>query len=122
MSVWTVIYRLSCLTIAGMLAVGVARLVWPKWREIQEYRRRRDELAREIALEEEMIRILRRKQERFRTDPAFVERLAHDLGLARSNEVLFRIVAEPPVSAAPARVQRSSPAAPSGAPRQSVGL
>jgi hypothetical protein len=34
-------------------------------------------------------------------DPRFVETLAHDLGLARSNEVLFRIQTEPEAPAPP---------------------
>ncbi len=118
MNIWVAIYRMSWVLIIGMIVVALVKLWTPKWKEMQEYRRRQQELAREIALEEEMIQLLRRKQERFRTDPAFVERLAHDLGLARSNEILVRVITEPATAAPPIRAERAAPTPPRRPPRQ----
>ncbi len=95
MSIWTAIYRLSVVAAFGLLAAVAAFGIVPKWRAMQDYRRRKEDLERQIAIEEELTKLLRQKQERFRTDPRFVERIARDLGLARSNEVLYRIVREP---------------------------
>ncbi|MCX7817696.1 MAG: septum formation initiator family protein [Kiritimatiellae bacterium] len=95
MSIWTVIYRAGVVAAFVLLAVVAALGIVPKWRAMQDYRRRKEDLERQIAIEEELTKLLRQKQERFRTDPRFVERIAHDLGLARSNEILYRIVREP---------------------------
>lgn len=95
MSIWTAIYRIAVIMAFGLLGVAAALGILPKWRSMQDYRRRKEDLERQIALEEELTKLLRQKQERFRTDPRFVERIARDLGLARSNEVLYRIVREP---------------------------
>ncbi len=91
MSYWVVIYRVGWLALVVLGVVGASVVFVPKWNEYRDYQRRNSEMAREVALEDEMLKLLKGKQDRFRTDPRFLERIAHDLGLARSNEVLFRI-------------------------------
>lgn len=119
MNFWIVVYRVCWAALFVMLAILAWSATVPKWRELREFERRKAELAREIAAEEEMIKLLRLKQEKFRGDPKFVERLAHDLGLARSNEVLIRVITDPAAPAAPDRRQRESPppAPPAARPR-----
>jgi hypothetical protein len=96
MSYWIVIYRVGWVALVALGLVGASVAFVPKWKEYREYQRRSSEMAREEALEQEMINLLKAKQERFRTDPRFVVRIAHDLGLARSNEVIFRFQQEAP--------------------------
>ena len=97
MSYWVVIYRAGWIALAVLGIVGASVAFVPKWKEYREYQHRTSEMAREEALEQELINLLKAKQERFRTDPRFVVRIAHDLGLARSNEVIFRFQQEEPV-------------------------
>ncbi len=96
MSYWNVIYRTAWLALAIMTLIGVLCLFLPRWREYHEYQRRRAELADQVRLEEEMLRVLRTRQERFRQDPRFVEQMAHDLGMARPGETLFKFRNDPP--------------------------
>ncbi len=108
MNIWTAIYRAAVVASFGLLATVAALGIVPKWRAMQDYRRRKEDLERQIAIEEELTKLLRQKQERFRTDPRFVERIARDLGLARSNEVLYRVVRETAGDRATNRVSNSA--------------
>lgn len=101
MNTWIVIYRMSWAVLIILGCIGASVFFVPKWKEYREYQRKHAEMSAQIELEEEMINLLRAKQERFRTDPRFVERVARDLGLARSNEVIFRFDSDP-LSSAPA--------------------
>lgn len=108
MNIWTAIYRTAVVASFGLLAAVAALGIVPKWRAMQDYRRRKEDLERQLAIEEELTKLLRQKQERFRTDPRFVERIARDLGLARSNEVLYRVVRETAGDRATNRVGNSA--------------
>jgi cell division protein FtsB len=100
MKLWMMVMRvLQGLFIALILAL-VVLMFEPKLQEYQNLRRLEAQRREEVREQEERHKALRLKQERFVNDPRFVETLAHDLGLARSNEVLFRIQTEP-VSAGP---------------------
>jgi|YNPMSStandDraft_1061717.scaffolds.fasta_scaffold86344_2 cell division protein FtsB len=117
MSLWTLIYRTCWVLLIVMILVGAAMVMIPRWQEMRAYQQRQIELQREIETEEEMIKLLRMKQERFQTDPEFVERLARDLGLVRSNEVLIRVTTETSGTAAasipvPGRTRSRTPARP----------
>jgi len=120
-SIWTAIYRAAVVAAFGLLLAVAAIGIVPKWKAMQDYRKRKEDLEREIAIEEELTKLLRQKQERFRTDPRFVERIARDLGLARSNEILYRITREPmPVSATNQNrtgTSRAAPSSPTGPSR-----
>lgn len=120
MSYWVVIYRTGWIALAVLGLVGASVAFVPKWNEYRGYQRRNTEMAREEALEQEMLNLLKSKQERFRTDPRFVARIAHDLGLARSNEVIFRFQGDAPpppaVTSSPPRTPASQRPAASSHP------
>jgi len=114
-SYWVVIYRTGWIALAVLGLVGASVAFVPKWKEYRDYQRRNTEMAREEALEQEMLNLLKSKQERFRTDPRFVVRIAHDLGLARSNEVIFRYQGDAPppvVTSSPPRPRPATPPRP----------
>lgn len=48
------------------------------------------DLQKENIITEEQTRELKRKQERFSADPAFVERTARESGMAKPNETIFK--------------------------------
>lgn len=94
MNIWKMIYRIS---VAVVLLVGVAvivRFFHPKWREYRRAQAERARLQEEIRLNQELIRVYKLKQERFKNDPEFVERMAHEIGLAKDNEIIFRLQEE----------------------------
>ncbi|MBU0676643.1 MAG: septum formation initiator family protein [Verrucomicrobia bacterium] len=99
MSAWVLIYRFSWGVLAILIIVGVACMFWPQYMEYRENQRRVDELEQEIQLEEELLKSLKRKQERFRSDPRFVEQIAREMGLAKSGETVFKFLDDSPYTA-----------------------
>lgn len=90
MSQWTVIYRYVWIALGTLILVGMGFMFVPLIHQDRELQRRESELREAIRLDEERVRELRRNQERFHADPTFVERIAHDLGLAKPNETIYR--------------------------------
>lgn len=90
MSYWTLIYRFAWMMLAVLFITGSGFIFLPRYQEFKELQRREAVLLEEIRHKEDTLRALRIKQERFRNDPEFVERIAHDIGMARPNEVIYR--------------------------------
>ncbi len=84
-----------------LLITGSAFIFLPRYQEFTELQRREQILQGEIRQKEDTLRSLRIKQERFRNDADFVERIAHDIGMARPNEVIYRYPDEDSGSARP---------------------
>ncbi len=96
MSRWVAIYRIAWIALGVLVLVGMGFMFVPLIQEDREYQRRESALREEIRQEEQRIRELKLKQERFQSDPAFVERIAHEIGLAKPDETIFRFVDEEP--------------------------
>ena len=103
MSHWTWIYRFLWIALGVLILAGMGFMFGPLIQQDRAYQSRESALRERIRADEERIRTLRMKQERFETDPAFVERIAHDLGLAKPDETIFRFIDEepPPVQDGP---------------------
>ena len=116
MSYWVAIYKFMWGALIALLLLGAAFAFIPKWREYSEYQRRRAEAADRIRLEEEMLKVLKNKQDRFMRDPRFVTQIAHDLGLASTNELIIKFQTDEavvpsrlPPTHAPAATNRTAP-------------
>lgn len=94
MSTWNVISRMLWFALGTLVLIGMGFMFVPLIQQDQEYQRREDQLRQEIQARHERIRELQLKQERFESDPAFLERVAHEFGLARPGETLFRFIDE----------------------------
>lgn len=92
MSYWSTIYRFIRIASAVLVLIGMGFMFVPLIQQDREFQRRENELRDEIQHSEERIRELRLKQERFQSDPAFVERVAHEMGFAKPNETIFRFI------------------------------
>ncbi len=101
MSHWVAIYRFAWIALGVLVLVGMGFMFVPLIQQDREYQRRESVLREEIRQDEEQIRELKLKQERFQSDPAFVERIAHEIGLAKPNETIFRFVDEEPGGSPP---------------------
>lgn len=95
MNFWKLIYKSASVALGVLMLIALAAVFWPKWKEYRNYEQRREEARRQIQEEEERYLHLKTQQERFRTDPRFVEQVAHDLGMAKTNEVLFKFKEDP---------------------------
>lgn len=101
MNVWLIVHRVSCAVLASVVIVALAGVFMPKIREHEALRKRSDALEEEIRVKSDMTRELRYRQERFRSDPGYVERVAREkLGKAKPGEIIFRF-AEPETNAVP---------------------
>ena len=116
MSYWVAVYKFMWGALIALLLLGAAFAFIPKWREYSEYQRRRAEAADRIRLEEEMLKVLKNKQDRFMRDPRFVTQIAHDLGLASTNELIIKFQTDEavvpsrlPPAHAPAATNRTAP-------------
>jgi cell division protein FtsB len=96
MSYWQVIYKSSWVALGVLFAIGIVCVFWPQVQQHREYQRHEAELQAEIELEKEITAHLKRQQERFQNDPRFVEHVAHELGMAKPNETIFKFVPDEP--------------------------
>ncbi len=91
MNVWLVTYRVACLVLVAAAVAGIVEIFLPKIRENEAKQKFVTTLAEENRRKEESTRELRERQDRFVTDPAYVERVAREtLGKVRPDEVIFR--------------------------------
>ncbi len=91
MNSWLVVYRVSCAVLAATVIVGLVDIFLPKIRENEAKQKRVAILEEENRLKFEGARELRKRQDRFQDDPAYVERVAREtLGKVRPDEVIFR--------------------------------
>jgi len=91
---WNLINRIVLVAIITMATVGVVLAFTPKIKQIQAYRNTRDSLQQRIEVTLIAERDLKEKQRRFLNDPTFVERVAHEVGYARKNEMIYHFLPE----------------------------
>lgn len=93
-AIWLVITRIFWLALIGGGIGLIVVMAAPKYYQRNELNRRiRDMRERNRDLERAVHR-LEIQQQRFVTDPAFVERTARELGMARPGEVIYKYFAE----------------------------
>jgi cell division protein FtsB len=91
---WNLINRVVLVAITAMAVVGIVLAFTPKVKQIRAYRETRNDLQQRIEVTMAGERELKEKQRRFRTDPAYVERVAHEVGYAREDEVIYHFTEE----------------------------
>jgi len=91
MKFWLVVYRVFSVAFIVILIIGIANFFLPKIRQNREKQRKAAVLEEENRIKEDMVKQLREKQERFLSDPKYIERIAREeLGKARPGETIFR--------------------------------
>ncbi len=89
-AIWLIITRVFWLIVLGGIVVGFVALFTPKYAQYNELNRRVREMQesnRELA---SAIRRLESQQQRFVSDPSFVERTARELGMAKPGEIVYK--------------------------------
>lgn len=87
---WNNLYRYATFSAILLALIGVAFAFFPKVSQFRNYQETKSNLEAEIRTEEEHIKELRLKQERFGTDKYFVQQIAHEIGFAHKDEVIFQ--------------------------------
>jgi len=79
------------LVLLGLLLVGVVVCVFtPKVEALRAMQRKRAAVEAENREQEAGVRGLQEKQSRFLSEEGFVERTAHEAGMVRPDEVVFK--------------------------------
>ena len=92
MSFWVFIYRIAWVLLVVLITIGIFSLFYPQYRQYRGYKDRQTELREQIRHENELIQTLKSKQHKFEHDPEYVEHIAHEMGLAKPNETIFKFV------------------------------
>jgi cell division protein FtsB len=98
MSHWEKIYKSTWILIVVVCVVGLVCLFLPQYAKHRELERKKAAESEAIRQDEKRLHKLRENGDRFSTDPAFVEEIARRDGMARTNEMIFRCVDDPPVA------------------------
>ncbi|MEI6892806.1 MAG: septum formation initiator family protein [Pontiella sp.] len=91
---WNLINRIVLVSIILMAFVGVVLAFTPKVQQLKEYQITHDELQQRIQIILTAEQNLKNNQRRFNSDPEFVEKVAHEIGYAHTNETIFHFPKE----------------------------
>lgn len=91
---WNLINRIVLAAIIIMAGVGVALAFTPKVKQLKDHENTYNALQERIdeVVADELD--LKERQRRFKTDPDYVEWVAHEVGYARSDEMIFHFPEE----------------------------
>lgn len=73
-----------------LVIIGLVCVFLPKCHGLRELQRKKAVLQEENRDIDQATKDLRVKRERFKSDPAFVERVARETGMVRTDEVVFQ--------------------------------
>ena len=103
--IWALIQKIAWTAIAILAVILLLAAFVPKIKQCQDLQKVEAQKAEELRIEQEIYDQLKQQQERLRTDPHFVERIAREeIGLAKPGELIFKFVDdEPATTSAPRR-------------------
>lgn len=82
------VYVFGFLVVAG-LGYYVVSWLFPSWKSVRQLTDRRIALESSVATLQAEVNDYKRRQDRFATDPAFVERIARENGRSAPGEIVF---------------------------------
>ena len=91
---WNMILRWSMAVVAGMLLFGAVLMFLPQVRRMQAYQDTRDTLQQRIETTLADEQQTKQNIQRFKSDPVYVERVAHAVGYAHKDEVIYHFLEE----------------------------
>lgn len=103
--IWPFIQKIALIVIAILMVVLAISKIAPRIKQYQELQLVEAERSGEVRAEQENLDQLKKNQERLRTDPRFVERVAREeIGMAKPGEIVFKFVDEAaPTNSTPRR-------------------
>jgi len=90
LNIWKLIYRFSMVLLAILVVIGLICFFTPKFREYSRMQETRNSMAVQNSEKAEDIKNFKIKQERFTSEPAFVERTAREAGMVTSDEIVYK--------------------------------
>lgn len=99
MNLWVTVYRVGWLALTALVVIAVISMFIPQVHHYQELRRKEAQLREEIQLEEQILHHLKEQQERLRSDPRFIEKIAREeFGYVKPGETVFKFVDDEPAT------------------------
>ncbi len=93
MNIWVLLYKFAWIVVMVVCVIGVVCVFIPKAHSYRELQKRKIALEENNARMEARARQLETNQQRFRSDPDFIERIAREQGRAKPGETIFRFPA-----------------------------
>jgi cell division protein FtsB len=90
MNFWVLVYRFAWMVVIAFCVMALVCFFLPKTHNYQALQKRKMVLEQGNALIESKVRQLQQNEKRFQSDPAFVERVAREHGMAMPGETIFR--------------------------------
>jgi len=103
--IWPFIQKCALIVIAILAVVLAISKIAPAIKQYHDLQKVEAERSGEVRAEQETLDQLKKNEERLRTDPRFVERVAREeIGMAKPGEIVFKFVDEAaPSNVAPRR-------------------
>jgi len=98
MNFWVLVYRFAWLIVVASGVMALVCVFLPKTHSYQTLQKRKVVLEQGNSQIEAKVRQLRQNQKRFQSDPAFVERVAREHGMAMPGETIFKFPATNSIS------------------------
>ena len=89
MNRWIVVYRSAWGALITIGIIGAIFICLPQVRKMQAMQRTKTQYQQANQELTDGIETFKEKQERFSTDPKYVERTARDIGMVKPNETIF---------------------------------
>jgi len=89
---WNTIHKIGWIAaaiIGGVAAFFIVFAFGSKVKQLHAYQDRYDALQHRIEITEAQTKKIKRDHQQFLTDPVFVERIAHQVGYAKKDEIIF---------------------------------
>ena len=87
--IWDIVVKVMVIVIIIMVIIGIGLSFTPKVKQMHVYQKRSEQLQKKIEqtlAEEKQSQI---QQRRFATDSNYVEKVAHEVGYAHEDELIF---------------------------------
>lgn len=94
MNVWSIIYRFSWGLLAVLIAIGFILIFTPKTRKLAQLQGVKAQIEEQNAQKAEQIKELKTRQERFNSDPEFVEHTAREAGMIMPDETVYKFTTD----------------------------
>ncbi len=103
MNFWVLLYRGAWIILAILAVVLVISIYLPQYGELKEAERKQASIEADIRDQEEILQLLKMKQERLMSDPRFLEKIVREeFGMAKEGESVIKFIEDQPRTA-PAR-------------------
>jgi len=87
---WTKIYRLSWILLVVILIISIICLYLPKCRQLRRMQKEKSAKIEANRIKQNSITEHKAWQDKFETDPSFVEKTARESGMVKENEYVFK--------------------------------